>query len=746
MAPRIVWLTAAADKVEEELVAPLASELRQVFPKATAITVYDCFGGYSQNHAERIVLGVEVRGGNDYRTHVVKIGDRRSAASDYDGWRRCVLRRNFSSRILVSLSRRLLPGGRIAIVYEDAHRFFGSPEEGQGPISLESAVFSAVLDDKPRAVSVERVVRQIYTDLYRWFYRGAKPGTAAAIRFYRARLRRALTPWKEQAWRVGLRRDIIWLLCGRDRPDAPLPCSYIDAADYVEWAIKSGNVPQTLVGRSHGDLHGRNVYVGVQREEAEYPAVFDYGHMGGSNVVVWDFVKLETELKVRLLMPLFHDPDCRRSIEHATRGVSTDTAAQASPDRPSAEMDTRTLRLAQLLFAWRFEYLLNILSERVNQISDPESPDPPGGRNVTGNQRLDRALCLLLRIRQEAALFLGDRQPQRGKRALWRDEYGFALAVYGLCTAKYDYKASESAFAAISAGVAAASTTSAARAIRAGLAAGAASTDHHPSYRVPLAIAHHIWKSSRSRSSVLRGIGILERASHRYPHAVPLLQEYALMLSEAGRQEAALSLLKPIEELGIVFRDEETLCRLGRTCKDLGDRALFDNPVPAPEVSSHPAWQWYRTSYGHYLEAFEGGGRYYPGINAATMALLCGYRDKSVELAGRTLEICRELDLAALPADGRFWALVTQGEAMVLGGSCDKAAEFYRQALANLPRGDAGLAQSAYGQVCRLAWALGPAVCPVLDEFRTVRRRFRNTDSSRSFCNAAFRNAAGKTA
>ena len=64
-----------------------------------------------------------------------------------------------------------------------------------------------------------------------------------------------------------------------------------------------------LRGPAHGDLHGRNVLVGEVRDRVLWPAVFDYEHMSDCNLVGWDFVKLETELKVRAYEAMFPRKD-----------------------------------------------------------------------------------------------------------------------------------------------------------------------------------------------------------------------------------------------------------------------------------------------------------------------------------------------------------------------------------------------------------------------------------------------------
>jgi len=394
---------------------------------------------------------------------------------------------------------------------------------------------------------------------------------------------------------------------------------------------------------------------------------------------------------------------------------------------PAAQKDPRSLRAQQLAFAYHFENILTAMSARIHRLADPESADPPGGRCITGNAHLDRALGILLRIRQEAALFLGDLQPQRGRRSQWRDEYYFCLAVYGLTSAKYDYKESEAAFAILSAGMAAAQMEQARDEIAALIRCrkpallGRASRVRHPypSYRVPLAHVHRMWKRGQSEAKLREAIGFLQFAQKHFAHAVPIQQEYMLLLCEAGRDEGGLKILGPFEDLCRVFSDEETLCRIGRLCKDLGDRALAENPVPINALLGHAAWQWYDAALRRYREAFEISRRYYPGVNAATLALLVGQHQDSHFLASQVLELCRQQDLSKLHIEDCFWVLVTQGEANLLMHKGREAAAAYREALGLLAPHHRGMAQSAYNQVCRLAWALGNVVRPAVEVFRT---------------------------
>ena len=95
---KVDFLGKAREKVRADLIPRLKPELRDAFPGATSIMVYDCFEGYTRDQDNKIVLGGEVRSRDAYHTHVVKLGNRRAVACDHDGWRKCLFKNNFSSR------------------------------------------------------------------------------------------------------------------------------------------------------------------------------------------------------------------------------------------------------------------------------------------------------------------------------------------------------------------------------------------------------------------------------------------------------------------------------------------------------------------------------------------------------------------------------------------------------------------------------------------------------------------------
>ena len=81
--------------------------------------------------------------------------------------------------------------------------------------------------------------------------------------------------WAADKSRATLRRDVVWIASGRDKPELnPEAVKYLDPVEYLGWVLADPigkRLPETLVGSSHGDLHARNLLLGVRRGEAEYP-------------------------------------------------------------------------------------------------------------------------------------------------------------------------------------------------------------------------------------------------------------------------------------------------------------------------------------------------------------------------------------------------------------------------------------------------------------------------------------------
>ncbi|MFW6181442.1 MAG: TRAFs-binding domain-containing protein [Spirochaetota bacterium] len=154
---------------------------------------------------------------------------------------------------------------------------------------------------------------------------------------------------------------------------------------------------------------------------------------------------------------------------------------------------------------------------------------------------------------------------------------------------------------------------------------------------------------------------ILMEGLEHFPDDLRLNQLNALSLIKCGFLDSARRILAGLVDQG--HRDEETLGILGRVYKDMwiisggasGDRSLLDR------------------SRSSYLEAFQGSGGYYSGINAASLSRMCGDDGEARRLSRRVLGIC----LDRLKGGERdYWLVATVGEGLVLLQRYAKAARF----------------------------------------------------------------------
>ena len=177
-------------------------------------------------------------------------------------------------------------------------------------------------------------------------------------------------------------------------------------------------IPRFRRGRVHGDLHGRNIHVGIADNQAHWPSVFDFEDMQESGLIGLDFVKLETELKIRILPRIF--------------------------DQPSLEDDS--LQFQEFEFSLNLWSEYNLAVERWPALEDLADARPKGDWSASGAivlsrrkdetfQRLSRLRTLLLEIRRLASIALGERA---GRPADWLREYLFLQMCYGLTTVRFE--------------------------------------------------------------------------------------------------------------------------------------------------------------------------------------------------------------------------------------------------------------------------------------------------------------------
>ena len=405
-----------------------------------------------------------------------------------------------------------------------------------------------------------------------------------------------------------------------------------------------------MQGCAHGDLHARNALVGIDGDNALFAAVFDYEDMDTDLLVAWDFVKLETELKVRVYERLFpgEEADFIQQVYEFEQRLSAETI-KCSKDE-----------------AWSFQ-------------ASYETP-------------VDRLFALLMTIRRLAKNCLAF-ESQRSHS--WLHEYFFFLAAYGLYAGKFAKTYGRRQF--LSAFISAASASeqhawaknasealkerAAARAklaIQQGQPGERPDIDSAESFHVPFAFAKEFTRSNDA-AFISAGIEILSTLSEKFPYVLEIWQELALafleLLGITGDRDylhQAKAVLYRLDTRYPYKAHYETLCRHGRLYKDCGD---FHFDLGETEM----AFRSYEQAIEAYFAAYKIAHNYYPGINAATMYLLTGQSSKSEILATEILERLKKPDTAS--ADDTTWVLATRAEAHLLLGNCDDALVFYEHAL-----------------------------------------------------------------
>ncbi len=419
--------------------------LAGTFP-GQSVVIKDQVLGY-RRRKDLFVLLVEVFGPDDadkLGPYVVKIGPVDKIEREIQGWNRC--RPPGLRHDLVFLECKAGAGIAdppwMSLVYGDAQQFLGVSLT----VPFETAALETVRSGFPQIMSVCLVLVELFERIGFLLYSQSfvDDPARADYAFDLDRLDGSLELWNRDPCCQAARRDVNTLAeSGAERFIDPIDyLNYI--REFVPWMSTGGNglrekvapvavagsvefldlpiptipdlVPRMLRGCAHGDLHGRNILVGLVRQRVLWPTVFDYEDMGPSNLVGWDFVKLETELKIRAYIDVFAGTAPAKFIE----GIQ------------------------------KFEIALNEQTENCHlSRSWPEIGAPE-----TREQRLS---TILLMIRRMASEQLGE---CHGRPNDWLEEYYFLLACYGAFTSRFEnHQMRERYGSLLSAGVAAARLT-----------------------------------------------------------------------------------------------------------------------------------------------------------------------------------------------------------------------------------------------------------------------------------------------
>jgi hypothetical protein len=427
--PLVLWTVAAHRRLRQALAEAvgrhgptafatamndLTRRLKLLFRQARAVVIQDQYVGF-RRRADEFIFLVEVDDDRRPGRHVVKLAPPECLAAELAAWESCRPHGLRHDLVFMTLDPVHDNGQLVGLVYGDAQQFLGDVPV----VYLETAFLGAVRHGNPSPAAVADTLVQLYERIGHLLYRQSFVDDPAGPDFVLnvPRLEESLPVWSlpggdpararqdVNTWaspEAGCFRDPVdylrfvcqcvpWL--GDVPPGGGTPVTH--RPERWEGAPTANDVvPRTLRGCGHGDLHGRNVLVAVVRERARWPAVFDYEHMGPANLLAWDFVKMEAELKVRAYAALLP-------------GKRADVFIRAVQD---------------------FEVELARQTEACHDGKPwPEVADeaPP----------LERLRALLLTLRRQAALHLGIDASRPSRE--WLDEYYFALAAYGVHAGRF---------------------------------------------------------------------------------------------------------------------------------------------------------------------------------------------------------------------------------------------------------------------------------------------------------------------
>ncbi len=147
-----------------------------------------------------------------------------------------------------------------------------------------------------------------------------------------------------------------------------------------------------------------------------------------------------------------------------------------------------------------------------------------------------------------------------------------------------------------------------------------------------------------------------------------LIQLQALALARTGAARRANAILEQLRRSG--HKDEETLGILARTYKDFWQLAVD------PEEKRKNL----RMSFELYLEGYKRNRGYYSGINAASMGLIYGEKNRARGIAREVKDLCQRSLAGLEPESGeRYWLEATLAEAELILGNLATAEMYYRK-------------------------------------------------------------------
>ncbi len=674
MPPHIAWTTEARNDLGQFCLqfGPTTSgeaaqqhidcTLAAAFPDEATIIVRRLFAGFRARPKRHILLVDTGRG-----TFIAKLGEPDHLDREQQAFARSTPNGFSGNAVFLRLQTAPPSPPFLALQYQTAASNIELPETK----SLEEAVLGAIAHQAPTVASVAAVLEELLDNIGQVCHQrsGVQPFPALQNqgRFDLVlnpsatgqphSLRDTLACWSADPHVRSIRHDA----------NAAFPIRldqaiFIDPISFFEELLADRNAngfPSVRVGCAHGDLHGRNVIVGIRNNDACRPSLFDYEAMSHANLVAWDYAKLETELKIRAYSRLWPNGTLRR-------------------------------------LAWeigQFEQLLDSRTEHHNRNGN--------WPNTWGDSPCDRLRHLLFTIRRLAARHLG-----RDRTTEWLHEYYFVLAIYGLHTGRYPNPTLQERMGSyISAGVATSRFTWGMR-------------DAKPDR--PRDLLRQVWQLNRCANGTDHE-QVATLAASILPamqHDVRAWYESAFAQLKCGKRADAEATLQTAERKLGGSLDEDCYSLLGRCHKQAGHDAMTKAEAEVDPLARRPLWiqaeTEYRDALKHYDRGYQLNAHPFPGINVAHLkvmqaAIAKRLNDpKSTELLAEAKQLSQDLIDSNRSsrwieklADDNIWLPATLGEAHLIREQWTEAADEYQRALLQ-PSRQPHHATSMREQVARL--------------------------------------------
>jgi len=184
-------------------------------------------------------------------------------------------------------------------------------------------------------------------------------------------------------------------------------------------------------------------------------------------------------------------------------------------------------------------------------------------------------------------------------------------------------------------------------------------------------ISSSILKKLISRGEYLKAYDLCDeylRNTEQADHEI--LKQHALCMSKLGMIDRSINLLESLDPSGL-DRDYEQHALLGSFYK----RKWLELKISDPE-NAHAALF---SSFKNYMKSREQGGDFWCIVNAASLALILGKKDLSIELADEVITQCWDI-YNKHGTTSEFWVLASMGEAYLIKGDYNSAARWFKGA------------------------------------------------------------------